>query len=282
MKGLIIIFTLFLAGCVHTPNNTIVYDHPIHYHAPVYAPLSTYGQEDTIFNPVMGAPPVQNKPLIYRSFAELGNTVVHDMLNTPELKRYLKHNKKAWITIRYDRYEKSPDRGLKKEVYQKNAPSESNSGLHDYNRDGVNEDGVDADNGPTYSIVGFRGLIEYSLINAGFKRVVVGSYSTRLLLSDERKYQLNHAKTKTIHPPGHVEGSSLIVILDVYQKLHPPRFFTYDKEKGIGIGVPTHEFDDAYPVTLKVSVVRVTDDQIFFSNTYSVRTAFNQGTLESE
>lgn len=251
---------MLLAGC--TPTSTYTPDSATVYTAPAYTPTIQTSV------PVKKINPVDSDGLvIYQSFSKMGEAVVHDMLNTPELMRYLKHNKKAWITVKYDR---TVLFNMARRVFFKDHPAKHDPKLTDFKWIGSGNGYVKQ----SY-FVGFRALIEFNLINAGFKRVVVGSDATRQLLSGERMFQLRHARTKTIHSPGHVEGSSLIVLLTPYQRMHPPREYGWDKETGQAIGLGNRDFDEQYPFNLKVSVVRVKDDQMFFSKIYSVKSHFN-------
>lgn len=250
MKKLLILMIL-LGGCVTVAPPTS------------YTPPSTYTPEP--YTPVVRTYVPKVKPLVlHKSLSGISAHIAHDIVKFPLIKRYLKKNPKAWLAIKFDRstifsvqksicYSKYPVK-----VYDSDDPLVDNDWKKDPKSYQCN-----------LPFLGLRSLIEVELINRGMERIVLGGSATRQILSDERHFQMKHASTRTIHPPGHTAGSSLLMILNVNEPNHP-QVYRYASSDGLHHSPSIVEGLDtsAHKTIIQVKVVRVRNNEVMFSKQY--------------
>ena len=227
----ILISLLLLGGCVTVQSP---------YKAPVYKP--SVGQ---ILVKSKSDSPLPVKTLF--SVSELANAIVQDVIKNKIVSRYLKKNPKAWFAIRYNHMVVSTET---KAICEINIPATM---LQD---DTTMEYGKEVKIKTKKTCIshpaGLRTALEAEFLNHGVERVVAGGFQSRSILSDERKFQMHHASARTIHSPGHVAGSSLLMTISI----DSPRANYYLTQK---------------ETLLKIKVLRVKNDEVLFTRNYVLK-----------
>ncbi len=249
MKNYLLIL-LILGGCITVQNPL-----PPTYTPPIY--VTKNSSEDTL--------PIPDKHTFiehYDSITSMGADIARNTLQSPKIKDYLKKNPKAWLAVKYSPTTFS---SIEESICYNHIPTRLTT------QNPLKEaDMLRWPKGytcvPNYT--GMRSIIEAQFMNYGLKRVVIGGRDTRKILSRERNFQMKHASTRTIHPPGHVAGSSLLMILSVYSPDHPGVISTYNvdtQHQGYSyMGLEPGEFK----TVVQVKIVRVKNDEVMFDKIY--------------
>ena len=251
MKKLIILMIL-LGGCVSVPQSPVPSINPSTYSPPSYVTTT-----ENYHAPVKPVP-------LHHSLSNLSAHIAYDTLKFPVISDYLEQNPKAWIDIKYNRM---TIYSLQKAICYSKVP------VKIYDKDDVLVDNDFRKDPKSYQcnlpFIGLRPLIEVELINHGMKRVVLGGDIERKIWSDERHFQMKHASTRTLHPPGHTAGASLLMILTVDEP-HHPQIYRYVSSDGTHRSPIIDEGLDPleYQTVIHVEVVRVRNNEVMFSKNY--------------